>query len=58
MDNGEHVESIVLLSKLKSNKLKHISVELELAKIFIKIRRLLIKQQMNIRNIKLEPLVM
>ena len=28
-DNGEHVESIVLLSKLKSNKLKHINVELE-----------------------------
>lgn len=24
-----HVESIVLLSKLKSNKLKHINVELE-----------------------------
>jgi len=26
----EHVESIVLLSKLKSNKLKHINVELEM----------------------------
>ena len=25
-----HVESIVLLSKLKSNKLKHINVELEM----------------------------
>ena len=27
---SEHVESIVLLSKLKSNKLKHINVELEM----------------------------
>ena len=30
LDNGEHVESIVLLSKLKSNMLKHINVELEM----------------------------
>ena len=30
MDNDNHVESIVLLSKLKSNKLKHIDVELEM----------------------------
>ena len=30
LDNDEHVESIVLLSKLKSNKLKHIDVELEM----------------------------
>lgn len=30
LDNAEHVESIVLLSKLKSNKLKHINVELEM----------------------------
>lgn len=30
LDNGEHVESIVLLSKLKSNKMKHINVELEM----------------------------
>lgn len=30
MDNGEHVESIVVLSKLKSNQLKHINVELEM----------------------------
>ena len=30
MDNDNHVESIVLLSKLKSNKLKHINVELEM----------------------------
>lgn len=29
LDNGEHVECIVLLSKFKSNKLKHINVELE-----------------------------
>ena len=28
--SSEHVESIVLLSKLKSNKLKHINVELEM----------------------------
>ena len=28
--NTVHVESIVLLSKLKSNKLKHINVELEM----------------------------
>ena len=27
LDDDEHVESIVLLSKLKSNKLKHINVE-------------------------------
>ena len=27
---SEHVESIVLLCKLKSNKLKHINVELEM----------------------------
>ena len=30
MDNDNHVESIVLLSKLKSNKRKHINVELEM----------------------------
>lgn len=29
LDNDKHVESIVLLSKLKSNKLKHINVKLE-----------------------------
>ena len=33
LDNDEHVESIVLLSKLKSNKLKHINVELEMDEI-------------------------
>lgn len=30
MDNNNHVESIVLLLKLKSNKMKHINVELEM----------------------------
>ena len=30
LDNGEHVESIALLSKLKSTKMKHINVELEM----------------------------
>ena len=30
MDNAEHVETIVMFSKLKSNKLKHINVELEM----------------------------
>ena len=30
LDNDNHVESIELLSKLKSNKLKHINVELEM----------------------------
>jgi len=28
LDNDNHVESIVLLSKLKSNKLKHLNVKL------------------------------
>ena len=30
MDNGEHVEVVCLLSKLKLNKLKRINVELEM----------------------------
>ena len=30
LDNDNHVESIVLLSKLKSNKLKHLNVKLEM----------------------------
>lgn len=35
LDNGEHVESIALLSKLKSNKLKHINVELEMVELYL-----------------------
>ena len=30
LEQSSHVESIVLLSKLKSNRLKHINVELEM----------------------------